>query len=57
MIHGDVWEVLEDVADGKVQADLGAGVAALQQVLDILVLPDELLLHGSPHNLQNGEYI
>ena len=50
-MHGDVREELQDVGHGEVQANLGAGVAALQKVLDILVLPYKLLLHGAPHHL------
>ena len=52
MIHRDVRKVFEDITDGKVQTYLSARVASLQQVLDIFVLSDELLLHGSPHHLQ-----
>ena len=46
MMHGNIREILQDVGHGEVQGDLSPRVAPLQQVLYVLVLPDELLLHG-----------
>ena len=52
MVHGNIREILKDISHGEVQGYLSPGVAPLQQVLYVLVLPDELLLHSMPDHLQ-----
>lgn len=52
MLHSDVREVLQDVADGEVEREGGAGVALGHQGLVVLVLINELLLHLVPYYLK-----
>ena len=47
----NVWEVLEDILYGEVQCDHGSWVALGDQLLKMLVLFDEFILHGVPHHL------
>lgn len=44
-------EILQHVLDGKLHGDSRSRVAPANQVLKVLVLPDELVLHGVPHHL------
>lgn len=47
----DAGEVLQHVLDGKLHGDSRSGVASADQILKVLVLTDELVLHGVPHHL------
>lgn len=48
---GDTGEVLQHVVYGEVHGDARAGIAAVDQPLKVLILADELVLHGVPHHL------
>lgn len=44
-------EVLQHVLDCKLHGDPRARIASAYEVLKVLVLTDELVLHGVPHHL------
>lgn len=44
-------EVLQHVLDGELHGDSRSRVASADQIFKVLVLTDELVLHGVPHNL------
>lgn len=44
-------KVLQHVLDGKVHGDSRSRVASADQIFKVLVLTDELVLHGVPHHL------
>lgn len=44
-------EVFQHVPDGKLHGDSRSWVASADQVFKVLVLTDELILHGVPHHL------
>lgn len=44
-------EVLQHVLNGELHSDSRPRVAAVYQALKVLVLPNELVLHGVPHDL------
>lgn len=50
----DAGEVLQHVLDGKLHGDSRSGVASADQIFKVLVLTDELVLHGVPHHLVEG---
>lgn len=47
----DAGEVLQHVLDGEVHGDSRSRVTPANQIFKVLVLPDELVLHGVPHHL------
>lgn len=47
----DAGEVLQHVLDGELHGDPRPRIASADQVLKVLVLTDELVLHGVPHHL------
>lgn len=47
----DTGEVLQHVLNGKVHGNARARIAAVYQPFKVLILPDELILHGVPHHL------
>jgi len=47
-----VREEGEYVLDVELKVDHGAGIALLDALLQVVVLGNELLLHGVPHHLQ-----
>lgn len=44
-------EILQHVLDGKLHGDARSRVASANQIFKVLVLTDELVLHGVPHHL------
>lgn len=44
-------EILQHVLDGKLHCDSRSRVASANQIFKVLVLTDELVLHGVPHHL------
>ena len=54
---GDAGEVLQHVLNGEVHGYSRAGVAAANQPFKVLVLTDELILHGVPHHLVEKRHI
>lgn len=44
-------EELQHVLDGELHGDSRSRVASAYQTFKVLVLPDELILHGVPHHL------
>lgn len=44
-------EVLQHILDGEFHGDPRSRVASADQILKVLVLTDELILHGMPHHL------
>ena len=44
-------EVLQHVLYGKLHGDSRSRIASTNQIFKVLVLPDELILHGVPHHL------
>lgn len=49
----DTGEVLQHVLNGELHGDSRPRVAAVYQALKVLVLPNELILHGVPNNLMD----
>lgn len=47
----DAGEVLQHVLDGELHGDSRSRVASADQIFKVLVLTDELVLHGVPHHL------
>lgn len=46
-------EVLQHVLDGKLHGDSRSRVTPANQIFKVLVLTDELVLHGVPHHLMD----
>lgn len=44
-------EILQHILDGKLHGDSRSRVASADQIFKVLVLTDELVLHGVPHHL------
>ena len=53
MIHCNIREIFQNFRHSKVQGYLSSRIASLQQIFNVLVLSDELLLHGPPDHLNN----
>lgn len=53
----DTGEVLQHVLNGELHGNSRPGVAAVYQALKVLVLPNELVLHGVPHHLVKETWV
>ena len=52
MTLGDITEVLQQVSDGELECDTGVRITLGDEMLKVLVLLQELILHGVPNNLR-----